>query len=212
MSDGFETMIRAAQDFFPKLRENNSKEWFEPQKAFYTAQIKKPAELMADLVAEDLTRLTGRTHKAKVFRIYRDVRFSKDKTPLNAHLHVSWTAPDAPTWFWGLSPDYFLIGMGHMGFDGPRLTAFRGLIDQRGAALEQALNALPELSLSDFGPEPLKRVPKPYAADHPHADWLKRKAFAVHAPMPTDWDSQGLVKAINSQAKRMLPLYELLGG
>lgn len=212
MADGFEAMVRAAEAFFPKLAANNNKAWFEQQKTYYTTEIRKPAERMAELVAEDLTRLTGRSHKAKVFRIYRDVRFSKDKTPLNAHLHLSWAAVDAPGWFWGLSPDYFILGVGHMGFDAAALTAFRDLIDRNGDALAMAIAACPEVRLSDYGPDPLKRVPKPYASDHPHADWLKRKAFALHAPMPSDWAEQGLVKAILGQAERMMPIYGKMGG
>jgi uncharacterized protein (DUF2461 family) len=48
---------------------------------------------MSDLFAEDLARLTGKPHVPKVFRIHRDVRFSKDKTPYNTHLHLMWSRP-----------------------------------------------------------------------------------------------------------------------
>ena len=88
MADGFEDMIDAAVPFFTELAANNSKAWFEPHKARYAEDIRKPAEFMAELVSEDLARITGKPHASKVFRIYRDVRFSKDKTPLNAHLHA----------------------------------------------------------------------------------------------------------------------------
>jgi hypothetical protein len=61
---------------------------------FYRDEIKKPAELMADLFAEDLARHTGKCRMvSKVFRIHRDVRFSKDKTPYNTHLHLLWSRP-----------------------------------------------------------------------------------------------------------------------
>ena len=152
MSDEFAAMIRAGQDFFPKLAANNSKAWFEPHKAFYTAEIKAPAERMAQLVSEELAGLTGRPYVPKVFRIYRDVRFSKDKTPLNAHLHVSWSARDAPSWFWGLSPDYFILGMGHMGPDAGGLADLRARIDRDGAAIAETLSKMPHTRISDYGP------------------------------------------------------------
>lgn len=81
MSDGFAEMIAQANGFFTQLRENNTREFFEAHKATYNSEIKKPAELLADLLAEDLARTTGQAHKPKLFRIHRDVRFSKDKTP-----------------------------------------------------------------------------------------------------------------------------------
>ncbi len=94
MSDGFSELIDESNRFFLELKANNTREWFQDRKDFYTAEIKKPAELLADLLAEDLNRLTGVPHKPKLFRIHRDVRFSKDKTPYNAHLHFQWNRPD----------------------------------------------------------------------------------------------------------------------
>jgi hypothetical protein len=104
MSDGFAEMIPRAVDFFRRLGADNTKAFYEAHKDFYTAEIRKPAELMADLFAEDLARHTGKPHGPKVFRIHRDVRFSKDKTPYNTHLHLMWSRPGdalAPAWFFG---------------------------------------------------------------------------------------------------------------
>jgi uncharacterized protein (TIGR02453 family) len=215
MSDSFEQMVDAAQGFFPELARNNSKDWFAERKAFYEGEIRKPAVLFADLVAQDLTTLTGESLRAKVFRIYRDVRFLKDKTPLNTHLHVSWSpgTPEAPTWFWGLSPEYFILGMGYMGLDAAGLQRFRALVDAEGDALTDAVSEAEQnigAQISDFGPDPLKRVPKPYAPDHPHAELLKRKAFALHAPMPDSWRSDGLVASVRQTAHALMPVHEIL--
>ena len=215
MADGFEAMVDAAQAFFPKLAANNSKEWFEPQKAYYKSEIATPAGLFAEAVGSELGRICETSFRPKVFRIYRDVRFSKDKTPLNAHLHLSWSPSNGqqPGWFWGLSPDYFILGMGIMGLQGAGLAAFRALVDAEGAALEDMMakaTGSVSASLSDYGPEPLKRVPKPYAPDHPQADLLKRKAFALHAPLPPDWRDGGLVNATLATASGLMPVYKLL--
>ena len=216
MADGFEQMVDAGLALFTELRANNSKAWFEPRKAHYKDAIAGPAAFFADLVAEDIARLTGAAHTPKVFRIYRDVRFSKDKTPLNTHLHIMWQPPEqealAPAWFWGLSPDYFIVGMGVMGLQGPALTRFRQGIDRHGDALQAALDDASDVGveISDWGPEPLKRVPKPYDADHPHADLLKRKALAVSAPMPEDWRADGVVKATERRVRDLLPVWKVL--
>ncbi len=215
MPDSFEQMVDAAQRFFLELARNNSKDWFAERKAHYESEIRKPAVLFADLVAQDLTALTGEALRSKVFRIYRDVRFSKDKTPLNTHLHLSWSpsTPESPTWFWGLSPEYFILGMGYMGLDAAGLQRFRALVDAEGDALTDAASEVGQkigAQISDFGPAPLKRVPKPFAPDHPHADLLKRKAFALHAPMPNTWRDAGLVATVRQTAQALMPVYEIL--
>lgn len=215
MSDGFTEMVRQAVGFFERLRENNTRDFFEAHKAFYTAEIRKPAELMADLFAEDLARATGKPHGPKIFRIHRDLRFSKDKTPYNAHLHVLWSRPgDAatPAWFFGASPDYLTLGMGIMGLEKETLARYRRMIDEDGGALAAAMAEAGRggVTLSDWGPEPLKRVPRPHDAEHPHAEWLKRKAFVVHAPLPGDWEGAGLLPSLNAQVPSFLPVWRVL--
>lgn len=212
MADGFDKMVDAARSFFAELERNNSRDWFHPRKAQYEAQIRRPAELLADLIAEDLARITGRPHRPKVFRIYRDMRFSGDKTPLKTHLHVIWSDPggDAltPSWFFGMSPRYLLLGTGIMGLQGSDLTRFRAHVDARGDKLQAALDAagVRGATISDWGPEPLKRVPKPFAPDHPHADLLRRRALAVHAEMPDDWRATGLVAALDRRIADLRPV------
>ncbi len=215
MSDGFSEMLVTANGFFKKLAANNAKPFYEEHKAFYVSEIKKPAELLADLLAEDLARLTGVAHKPKVFRIHRDVRFSKDKTPYNAHLHLMWSQPQEgkPAWFFGSSPEYMIVGVGVMGLQGERLTAYREFVDREGDALSDALDTAQTTlgaELSDWGPEPLKRVPKPYDPDHPHGDLLRRKALAVTAPPRADWKDNGLVPAVTATMKGLLPVWALL--
>lgn len=218
MADGFEALIDRANAFYAELAQNNRKDWFEPRKETYRDEILKPAELFGELLAEDLSRLTGKSHSAKVFRIYRDVRFSKDKTPYNAHLHLLWKqtggAETAPAWFLGSAPDYLTMGMGVMGLSGDALARFRAFVDADGATLTQALDdahSKAGVALSDWGPPPLKRVPKPYPQEHPQAELLKRKNFVVSAPFADDWRKAGLVKATLTNAQTLMPLWSMLG-
>jgi uncharacterized protein (TIGR02453 family) len=218
MSDGFPDLIDSANGFFRDLAENNTREWFEPRKAQYTDTIRKPAALLADLVAEDLGRLTGHSHAAKLFRIHRDVRFSKDKSPYNPHLHMMWsqTGPDPrPVWFFGVAPDYITVGMGSTGLSGARLADYRALVDAKGPALEKAIAAARDevgATLSDWGPPPLKRVPKPYAPDHPHGDLLRRKGLTLSAPLPEDWRNRGVIPSLGATMAGLRPVWALLDG
>lgn len=214
MADGFEAMVDAAVAFFTELQHNNSKDWFAPRKDQYTNDIKKPAEFFADLVAEDLSRILGAAHKPKVFRIYRDVRFSKDKTPLKTNLHMMFApvsaGPLSPKWFWGLSPEYFLVGVGVMGLQSDGLTAYRQHIDRHGETVQAAMEHISDIGggLSAWGQDPLKRVPKPYAQDHPQAELLKRKSLTVTAPIAHDWRDTGVLKATEQRIKDMKPFVD----
>lgn len=210
MADGFERMVDEALAFFKELSTRNEKAFYEEHKVRYVEEIKKPAEFLASLIAEDLSREMGRTFGSKLFRIHRDVRFSKDKTPYNTHLHVLWSQPDGgPSWFYGLAADYHMVGMGVMGLQGDRLTRYRAFVDHEGDALKEALDAS-GVEISDWGPDPLKRVPKPYDQDHPHGDLLRRKAFTVRSDLAKDWRETGLVKAVNDRAGVMRPVFEVL--
>ncbi|NJO55451.1 MAG: DUF2461 family protein [Rhodospirillales bacterium] len=90
MSDGFADMIATARTFLDGLAQNNDRDWFEAKKATFKSDIEAPLKLLTELFAEDIARITGAPHGGKVGRIYRDVRFSKDKTPYNTHVHAYW--------------------------------------------------------------------------------------------------------------------------
>ena len=209
MSDGFAQMIDRAVAFFTDLAANNTKDWFDPHKSAYIADIRKPAELLADLLAEDLARLTGTPHKPKVLRIYRDVRFSRDKSPLNPHLHITWApATPGPTFLFGVAPTYTLFGLGRFQMDPAQLTAYRSHIDRHGDRVEQALDTARTIhaDFADWDTPPFKRVPKPYAADHPHADLLRRKSFTLSAPLTPGWRKAGLLTTLNRMIPALLPI------
>ncbi len=215
MSDGFAEMIPRANAFFERLRADNTKAFYEEHKEYYRDEIRKPAELLSDLFAEDLAKATGKPHGPKVFRIHRDVRFSKDKTPYNTHLHMMWSQggeAKAPVWFFGASPDYLTFGMGVMGLEKDTLTRFRQMIDADGDELTDAMADAEKnagVTLSDWGPEPLKRVPKPYDADHPHAELLKRKSLTIHVPFPSDWETTGLLSSLNGLIAPAMPIWRI---
>lgn len=214
MSEGFEDMVDAAQAFFAELSCNNRKDWFEPRKTHYVTQIRKPAELFAELLAEDLSRLTGVAHAPKLFRIYRDVRFARDKSPYNPWLHILWRPASAdglaPGWFFSCASGELVLGLGVVSLKGPALTRYREWIDTRGDLVADAMTEVARTSgaqISNFGDASLKRVPKPYAADHPHADLLKRKGIAMMAPLPATWRKRGLLVSAHDHASDMLPLW-----
>ena len=214
--DGFSRLADDAVGFFTELKANNTKEWFAGRKAEYEANIKKPGELFSAILADELQRLTGHLHKPKVFRIHRDVRFSKDKSPYNAHLQILWTSEGGdghpPGWFLGIAPGYVQTGVGHMEFKGAALTSFRDAVaGDDGARLTEIIGGLQQQGCQIGEPE-LKRVPAPFAADHPRADLLRRKSLVVWHDL-TDRLSEtsgNLVQATLADFTLYRPLYGFL--
>ncbi len=93
--------------------------------------------------------------------------------------------------------------------DPPALARYRAAVDRDGAALAAALEAGRAVgrALVDMGPEPLKRVPKPYDPDHPHADLLRRKGLALGRRLPPEALAEGLIPAMTRTATAMLPFW-----
>lgn len=182
-----------AIDFLAELAQNNDRAWFQPRKAEYEALLKEPMEefvaALADAFDERGLPLQA-DPKRSIFRIYRDTRFAKDKSPYKTHLGATfpWVADMAPDSeishtehangaYFHLQPGNNFAGGGMWQATKPRLDAFRDAIvaDERRvrAALEDPA------FLAEFGPveshDSLKRVPSGYPPDHPMADMFRFK-------------------------------------
>ena len=93
----FQGFPKEGLKFLANLKRNNKREWFTKHKPLYQETVEAPAKAFAFEMEELLATLTKRPMSGKVFRIYRDVRFSKDKTPYNTHIHMSFFCADGNT-------------------------------------------------------------------------------------------------------------------
>lgn len=157
--------------FYEGLRADNTKAYWTDHKSTYDGMVKAPMEgLLAQLAPE--------FGVAKLFRPYRDVRFSKDKTPYKDHAAAVVQGDGLGALYVQLSADGLFVGGGywHTTTDqGQRLRATVG-DDRLGGQLSGLLDGLPGWDLLG---ERYKRLPKPYALDHPRADLLHHKTLAV---------------------------------
>jgi uncharacterized protein (TIGR02453 family) len=182
-----------AIDFLADLAQNNDRGWFQPRKAEYERLLKEPMESFVAALGESLERYhvpLQADPKTSIFRIYRDTRFAKDKSPYKTHLGASfpWVegadgnvsvshTEHANGAYFHLQPGESFAGGGMWQASKPRLDAFRQAIvdDERRvrAALED-----PGF-IAEFGPvnshETLRRVPPGLPADHPMADLFRYK-------------------------------------
>ncbi len=178
------TFTTETLDFLNGLAAHNDRDWFMPRKALYERAVKAPAEAFVESVQPELEALADRPLKAKVFRIYRDVRFSRDKRPYNAYVRIGWSPSDGeghlPGWYFSLEPGKLFLGVGVFDLDARPLDAYRAAVadDRSGGELTALLAKLAKAGAAPQGAA-LKRTPAPYPQDHPRSDLLRRKGLTV---------------------------------
>jgi uncharacterized protein (TIGR02453 family) len=199
--------------FLAGLRANNDRQWFEANRDAYHTHFKEAGEGFAQALAKELETAMGEPHEYRLFRIHRDVRFSKDKTPYNAHLHISF-APvggckgGGPTWMFGLDPDGVTLGSGIFSFSHSQLDPWRVLVAGPDGSSVAALVDRLRADQVRIGDPESKRAPAAYPSDHPRVELLRRKGL-------TAWiDGSGSETAISAQgpvncALTLLKLREL---
>ncbi len=189
-----DTLIPTARTFYAALAADNTKAWWDANRGTYDKTLKPGAQALLDDLTGPLGDLAGMPLKAKLFRPHRDVRFSKDKTPYNTHLHMMWEVQTGdrqnPVFFFGIDVDRTFVGVGVMGFEKDVLEDWRKLLDLDGPRMAGAMAQTEAAGFSLWEPE-LKRVPTPYPQDHPQARFLRMKGLVASrevaegaAPLP----------------------------
>jgi uncharacterized protein (TIGR02453 family) len=182
--------------FLEGLAHNNNREWFEAHKADYHAYLIEPAQAFVVALGERLKLLspeivydTRANGSGSIMRIYRDLRFSKDKTPYNANLRVVfWQGAgkktENPGFFFGMDAHGAALYGGMYSFPKPVLTAYQAAVggEKGGAELEAALASLKSAGDYEIGGERYKRVPRGYDPDHARADLLRYKGLYARSP------------------------------
>jgi uncharacterized protein (TIGR02453 family) len=158
-----------ALEFYEGLEADNTKTYWQEHKSIYERCVKAP---MDELLAE-LAEAFG---SGRVFRPYRDVRFSKDKTPykLNCAAHL-------PGGYLSFSADELFVGSG-LYMPGPdQLKRFRAAVDDgdSGSKLESIVSALRKDGYGVGAHEILKTAPKGYPKDHTRIELLKHKGIVM---------------------------------
>ena len=187
----FTGFSREAMQFLVDLALNNERTWFQPRKSEYERLLKEPLEALCTDLAEEFEKRgvpLRSDPKRSPFRIYRDVRFSKDKSPYKTHVATSfpWVGEGLATsageperhggGYFHLSPESSYMGGGMWHPEPARLAAFRRAVHEQP---EKTMAALEDKGFrARFEPvhgDSMKRMPLGYPPDHPHADLLKLK-------------------------------------
>ncbi|MEO5976766.1 MAG: DUF2461 domain-containing protein [Chryseolinea sp.] len=207
--------------FLRALAKNNNREWFEKNKERYlTAKDefeKFIIELLPELIKFD-DSLKGLEPRKLIFRIYRDVRFSKDKTPYKNNFGASFSASGkgmgTPGFYFQLQPgNESFVAAGLFMPDTECLAKIRQEIDYNGDRLEKiAKHPTFKKHFSKFWDEnKLKTMPKGYPKDHPRMEWLKLKSFmVVHTFTDKQILDKKLIKNLAEVMRAAKPLNDFL--
>lgn len=176
--------------FLRDLKANNDKTWFEANRRRFNQLAMAPSVDLVGALAEPLSRLSPPLNavpkvNGSIRRIFRDTRFSKDKTPYHTHLHLVFWAGDHPKRSPGvhviLADDHFGYGAGHWAFDNAALQRYRDQVTSDGGeAVSTAIEAVRAFGVALDPPE-LARVPAGFDPKAPGAEWPRHKGLVVKA-------------------------------
>jgi uncharacterized protein (TIGR02453 family) len=159
--------------FYEQLEQHNTKEFWAEHKATYESAVREP---MRSLLEE----LAGEFGEGTVFRPYRDLRFSKDKTPYKTHQGGFAQTHAGSGYYVHLDSDGLMAGGGFHAHSPAQVERFRKAVDDDGTGEPlAAIVAALEKAGFEIGGETLKTRPKGYAADHPRIDLLRHKTLTA---------------------------------
>jgi uncharacterized protein (TIGR02453 family) len=190
----FEGFPKECISFLKQLKRNNNREWFEKHKEEYERNVKAPMLSFIAALRPHFARFAPEfdlNPKRSIFRIYRDVRFSSDKTPYKTHVAAHFVLRGMPKGFIGsgyyihIEPGEFFVGGGIYIPDGDQLKNIRKAIDARGEEFISIVeNRRFKKRFAPYEWSKLQRVPKGYDETNPMANWLKFKQFFVGVSLP----------------------------
>lgn len=180
--------------FLRDLAENNNRVWFQANKERYEEEVKAPAlEFIQDFAAplkglSSHFKADPRANGGSLFRIYRDTRFSKDKSPYKTHTGIQFRHDrgkdaHAPGFYLHLEPRRCFFGLGIWRPDGKTLKKIRKGLVEDGKGWKKAISGKAFLDRLKLSGESLVRPPRGFDAEHPLIEDLKRKDFVAIAPL-----------------------------
>lgn len=222
METNFKGFPKETVDFLEDLSINNNKPWFEEHKKEYEKNVVKPSKdfvvAMGKLLKEIVPAIHAdpRTNKS-LFRIYRDTRFSKDKSPYKTHLGIFfWEGErkkmECSGFYFHIEPGKLFLGGGIHTFPKDLLEEYRkAVITDYGNELVEIISDLETKGYS-IGKKHYKRVPRGFDKDHENAELLLHNGMSVYLelPIPEELFSEEILDFCIEKFTDMLPLHQWL--
>jgi uncharacterized protein (TIGR02453 family) len=209
-----------ALQFLRGLARNNRREWFLPRKALFEEKVKGPMRQLVDalnIALRDFAPEYETDPDKAIFRIYRDIRFSKDKRPYKEHIAATFHRHGSMGhtqggYYVAISQKSVAVGGGVYMPEPAQLLSIRQRIAERHEEFRRILAARRVRKLlGGLEGAQLSRVPRGFAADHPAADLLRYKYYILYKELPPSLaTSSGLYKAIVERFHVMVPFLQFL--
>lgn len=222
----FTGFSQQALDFLNELANNNNKAWFDEHKQIYEQEILAPAPAFVAALGERLKAIspdieydTRSNGSGSMMRIYRDTRFSDDKTPYKTNVAFAfWQGPrkkmENPSFgfqfgTWGAG-----LYAGQWAFPKDLLPRYQEAVDHEttGQALAAVIQQVRNAGAYTIEGEQYAKVPRTYAPDHPRADLLRYKGLYVSSPQidRATLCTPALVDVIFEHCRKMAPVQQWL--
>ncbi len=208
--------------FLRELKANNQRDWFQANKNSYEEHVKDAALRFISDFGPWLRKISAqidadpRPVGGSLFRIYRDVRFARDKSPYKTHVgihfrHKQGKDAHAPGYYLHLEPGQIFGGAGIWHPDGAALKKIRDAIVARPADWKRVTGSGSFAKRFELAGESLKRVPRGYDPDHPLVEDLKRKDFfGLTSFTQEEATSSGFLKRFHAACRDAAPLMRFL--
>ena len=211
---------QAAVKFLRGLKKNNDREWFDARKDVYEAELKAPMLEVIEAVNTGLAEFAPqhvRPPQKIMMRIYRDIRFSKNKQPYKTNLAAWWARQglektSGAGFYFQFSPDEVMVAGGaYMPEKDQVLAIRRHLLEHHEQYRKIMAGKKMRAVMTEFEPVKMTRGPKGFPPDSPAMDLILQRQWGVSAQLPLEAAlGPGLVKAILERLKVAAPLVEFL--
>jgi uncharacterized protein (TIGR02453 family) len=206
--------------FLRGLKRNNKREWFEARRDVYEREVKQPMLALIERITEGMASWAPahvRPASKCLFRIYRDTRFSADKSPYKSHLGAWWARnglvkTSGAGYYLHIGSTEFVIAAGAYMPEKDQLLAIRRHLLEHHAEWKRLIENRALLrSFSVHDPMALARAPKGFPADHPAIEWIKWRQWGVTAHLPPETALDPHLESIIEKRFRLAaPLVEFL--
>lgn len=208
--------------FLQQLAKNNDKAWFADHKQEYEDLVRTPVLSFIQEMDPWIKMITPHYEAipkkmgGSMMRPYRDVRFSKDKSPYKTNVGIQFRHEigkdaHAPGFYLHIEPDNCFLGVGTWHPHPDALKAIREHISLKPDGFEDAINHAPFTELYEMAGDSLKRAPKGYDADHRAIEQIKRRDFIGVCPFNESMLFEAeLCKVVASRFGRAQPLQKFL--
>lgn len=209
-----------AIDFLRKLKRNNKREWFEARRDIYERELKQPMLALIEQLLRGMMDYAPnhlRPPQRCLLRIYRDTRFSADKSPYKTNLAAWWTRnglekTSGGGYYLHLSATELIIAAGVYMPPKEQLFAIRNHLVAHYKEFGRLIrNKKLRAKYDIHDPNSLTRPPKGFPVDHPAMEWIKWRQWGVIATLPaSEALKSGLAKSIEERFRLAAPLVDFL--